>query len=171
MEEIKRLREKREIEATLKKLSSKMQCILQNIGQPIISQYSANTVFDSEGWLTEEERRGKDDIQILDEDEGGYCIGHIYDSLSLGKNIEIKYMIHERELKATFNGRVVYKEVEGVLEGYVPSQLWEETIEKVYLNARQVEERKAAQDKEKKRERATKNAIGFIQKLRDAWGF
>lgn len=172
MEEIKRLKEKREIEATLKRLSSKMQFILQNIGQPIIQQSSGMiTEYDSDAWLTPEERGKDNEIETMHDDDDGYLIGHIYDTLSSGKNIELKYMVHERELKTTFNGYTVYKEVEGVLEGYAPDDAWESVIEAAYKRAKLVEESKSKEEKKIRQEQAIKKANTFIQRLRETWGF
>lgn len=173
MEEIKRLKEKREIEATLKKLSSKIQFILQNIGQPIISHSTGMTSYDNEAWMTEGERMNfrNNGMDTMDEEDEGYCIGYIYDTLSSGKNVELKYMINERELKASFNGYTVYKEVEGILQGYAPNDAWETVIESAYVRAKSVEESKSKIEKEIKQQKAIKKANTFIQKLRETWGF
>lgn len=175
MEEIKRLKEKREIEATLKKLSSKMQVILQNIGHPMVSHSSNNSVsyYDNEAWLTEGERTANKShgMDTMDEEDSGYCIGYIYDTLHTGTNIELKYMINERELKATFNGYTVYLEIEGVLHGYAPNDAWESAIESAYARAKLVEESKKKQEKEEKQKQAIKKANTFIQRLRETWGF
>lgn len=174
MEEIKRLKEKREIEATLKKLSSKMQFILQNIGHPIVSHSTdAATYYDNEAWMTEGERTNNkgNGLDTMNEEDSGYCVGYVYDTLHMGKNVEMKYMVNERELKASFNGYTVYKEIEGVLHGYAPNEAWESVIESAYKRAKLVEESKSKQDREERQKQAVKKANSFIQRLRETWGF
>lgn len=75
------------------------------------------------------------------------------------------------DLRATYNGHVVYHEVEGELQAYVPRPDWESLMEHLYGQAKQIAESRTAAAKEKERGRLLRQASEFVQNLRSTWGF
>ena len=56
-----------------------------------------------------------------------------FDGLSRSMHMEIKYSEETSELSLTHRGYLVYKEVMGDLEVYVPNEEWESWIEKLWM--------------------------------------
>ena len=150
MEEIKRLVEQRQIESLKKQLPTKMLCILKILGSNVYSDSGYGTgintnEYDDEFFGDEETNDGNEIKEIPDEDYSD--IGWTYTYLKFGTNIEIRYLIHDKELKTTYNGYTVYLEIDGQLKSYVPSPLWEESIDALYLIAKPKEDENKKEEK------------------------
>lgn len=180
---IKKVIQARTIEATKKNINSKLVCIARNYGSPIIGHYYDAPLMD-EDWSNFNDP--SHDWSTPDDGEDGTLprLGFIYDSLKLGKNVEIVVMAREttniktgkREMekptkvKCSYNGYTVYHEEDGRLVCYAPFAEWEEHIDKVYKNATGTDKRRVDKEKseeEKIRKKATKQALS---KLRMLWG-
>lgn len=170
MEELKRLVEQRQIEATLRKLTPKMMCILQFLGSPIICEGHFGSGIDQhflhQPWLEYDEE------EILTWEEGAEPteMGQVFDTLSIGQNFEVKFNNFEKELVATYNGFLVYKETEGILRAYFPDDNWETLIDYFYEIAHKKEIKNKAEEKEKEKTNLLKDVSKFMKKLRETWG-
>lgn len=181
---IKKVIQARTIEATKKNINSKLVCIARNYGSPIIGHYYDAPLISEEEWANFNDP-DKDWSRVEDAEDGTLPrLGFIYDSLKLGKNIEIVVMARETKnsktgkkelekptkVKCNYNGYTVYHEEEGRLLCYAPFDEWEKHIDKVYKNA--IGSDKLRIDEEKKeelriRKKITKEALS---KLRTLWG-
>jgi len=174
MEEIKRLIEERQVMAVKKELTKKLLCVVRNLGSPIVNQTSGYGVglssneYDSEAWLTEDERNLSGMPTATDEDysENGY----IYDSLARGHNFEVRYLTYDKELRAKYNGYVVYLEEDGKLKAYLPHEVWEKLTNDLYDVAKPKDEARKAKEKEEANKGFMRQATKFLKELRDSWG-
>jgi hypothetical protein len=147
------IREKRTIEATKKNFmgpSGRLGVIAKALGHPIIREGSGfNDVSfledpyedftDSEFATTASGQKGplafKDELPIANSDfieEEGY----VFDGLSRGMHIEIKYWHNSNKLEVSYRGFLVYKEVAGELANYAPFEEWEDMIKRLYKAAK-----------------------------------
>jgi len=165
MDEIRRLIERRHVKAVLDKVTLKLMTVAEHLGKPIMSEGPA-AIFPTvvPEWGAEEE-----DIRSWDGESNR--LGYIYDSLHLGQNLEVRWLETDAELRATYDGHVVYHEVEGELQAYVPRPDWEALMDHLYQQAKQVAESRTAEAKEKERGRLLRQAGEFVQNLRSTWGF
>jgi hypothetical protein len=109
--------------------------------------------------------------EILDvQDEEVYNEGLHFDGLSWGMHLEIFYWHATNEIKVTYRGFMVYKEVAGELDCYAPFKEWEDLIEKLFRSASErMKKMKSLQEVEiAERVQAKKKA--FWQRLRMRWG-
>lgn len=164
------IREQRTIEATRKNLmglTGKLGVILKHLGEPILRE--GGSMFESsyldDPWAEPEE------IPTMDENEVVLTIGHLFDGLSRGKHLEIKYLDDRRELSVVHRGRLVYKEVAGELECYVPELEWEGEVDGLFAQAREAEQgtRKARESQAK--EAGRRRQHDFLDRMRTKWGF
>jgi len=181
------IREKRTIEATKKNLmgpSGKLGIIVMSLGSPIIRQSScyvdvsfledpyeddtdieyASTASGQKGPVAWEDRISEDSDMMAQEE------GFVFDGLSRGMHIEVKYWHRNNKLEVTYKGYEVYKEGGGELFAYAPFPEWEEMIERLYKSAK-------PKSKELKmlREVEVGQAIerrkrSFWERLRNRWG-
>src|SRR5581483_10161301 len=126
----RRVREQRLIEASRKNLigmEGKIGTILRNLGQPIWkdgSDWFTSNEFDSPNdWVWEE----GDEIPTADIDASSSEIGMVFDALSWGIHVEIRYLTEEQKLTLLYQDTTVYEEISGDLECYVPGD-WEQKI-------------------------------------------
>lgn len=199
-EKEKKIKEQREIEAIKKGLmgiSGKIGLIVKLLGQPLIYQSEgssgeivgySSTPFYYENNDNEDEIRT---IEVLDDygmpvqepnsiewnsnksqriHETVRSIGWIFDSLSTGINMEIKYIIENAELTVQYDGVYVYKELEGDLKTYVPSDSWELKVESLYKRAKKINEELNKSVKEEKLNKAKKEKESWITRMKNNWG-
>lgn len=181
------IREKRTMEAVQKNLmgvSGKIGLIAKTFGYPIVRQGSglneatylddpyedfvdsekASTISDQDGpeiWRDEIKDMGDDFSQ-----EEGY----VFDGLSRGMHLEIKFWHHNQKLEVSYKGYEVFKEVAGELHAYAPFPEWEDMIKRLYKVAKeeskrlkQYEEVEVGKDIEEKKR-------SFWQRIRYRWG-
>tara|TARA_Y100000034_G_scaffold135232_1_gene206267 strand:+ start:2268 stop:2843 length:576 start_codon:yes stop_codon:yes gene_type:complete len=181
------IREKRTILATRNNLmgpSGKLGVIVMTLGSPIVRQSGVDmdVTFledpyedssDTEFANTASEQQGpvawKDEI-IEGTDDMVHEEGFVFDGLSRGMHIEIKYWHLNHRLEVNYRGYDVYKESGGELFAYAPFPEWEEMIGRLY---------KAAKPKAKERKGLREVEIGqaierrkesFWKRLRSRWG-
>jgi hypothetical protein len=172
MEEIKRLVEERQIMASKKKISSKLNTVVTSMGSSVYGDSGYGAGYSSNAYETESCILPPDtgeDIQIA-HDADCSDIGYLYDALRLGHNFEILYLKYERQLRAKYNGYIVYLEEEGKLKAYVPNPVWEELLDRIYLKAKIVEEDNQKQTKIENEKGFMKHASKFMKELRESWG-
>lgn len=187
MEKEERLVEQRKIEATQKKLmgvEGKLGVVLRNLGNPIIKQQKGGAFYDSnyledpyaeekEGiptvWMGEQHNLptwGEKEIEV----HSTAMAGWVFDGLSRGMHLEIKYLEENQELSVFYKGHLVYEEVAGELSAYVPNKEWEINIEILFDSAKKIAQRKKQEDKKEIVERTTKEKLGWLEALRRRWG-
>jgi hypothetical protein len=134
-----RIRDQRTIEAASENLiglDGKLGVILRNIGTPILD--------DSYGFVNSTELddfyEENNELPECDLDNEEIEVGLLFDGLSKGFNIEIRYINDEKLLEVKHNCILVYMEREGVLECYNPNSSWKTIIDKLYRLARKKEQ-------------------------------
>jgi hypothetical protein len=100
----------------------------------------------------------------------GNDVGWVFDGLSRGMHLEIKYQEHKKELLVTYKGYPVYREVSGVLEGYHPLDEWEDMVERLYAVAQQKNKQESKIEKEEMTKEAERLKENWIDRLRLKWG-
>jgi hypothetical protein len=168
----KRIKEQRVIEAAKKNLmgaSGKLGSICRYLGESI--KGVGGSLYDSyeyefDSWGEED----PDELPTMEIDTSVYSMGYLFDGLSRGMHLEIKYLSYEKKLTCHYEGYEVYQEVEGDLRAYAPRPEWETLIDNLYkitqTTARKKKKQQAAEDKAELKTRAK----GFLQKLKDRWG-
>lgn len=127
------IKELRTIEAMKKGyigLEGKFSTIAKRLGEPLIKQsgmYAETTYFENPYDVFEE-----DELPVMDEFDHSYEIGLQFDGLSRGINMTISLQHYLREIVVRYHGTIVYKEIAGELESYVPGTDWEEKVIELY---------------------------------------
>ena len=170
----KRIKEQRTIEAARKNLmgsSGKLGCICRFMGQPIHEHGGGfvETRYLDAPWY--DETNGPDsDIPTLDEDENIFVIGWFFDGMSSGVHMEIKYMDTLHELTVRWKGYLMYREVRGELDVYVPRPDWEGQVESLYKIAKQREQVVKADVAEEQFEESQRQKESWLQRMMQKWG-
>tara|TARA_Y100000034_G_scaffold38278_2_gene47013 strand:- start:255 stop:779 length:525 start_codon:yes stop_codon:yes gene_type:complete len=168
----KRIKEQRLIEAAEKNYlgaSGKLGSICRYLGEPI--KGVGGSLYDSyeysfDSWGEED----PEELPTAEMDESVYDLGYLFDGLSRGMHLEVKYLAYEKKLTCHYKGHEVYKEKAGELMGYAPFDEWETLIDKLYKIAQtKARKRKVEIAKDEKAKRLT-HATGFLQKIRERWG-
>jgi hypothetical protein len=156
--EVQRLIEQRQIRAAANKWSIKLTLIATRLGTPIMAEYDLGVVTDP------------DQLDTYGDDDSSRMIGHLYDSLHLGRNLEVRLMDGGRNIRACWEGRLVYEEDEGALTTYVPQDEWEEFVNYLYQVAQKRDTTAQEREREARRSALGEKADRVIQKLKDLWG-
>jgi len=165
------IREARTIEAVRKSymgLEGKFALIAKNLGHSIIQQGSSS--FEQTFLEDAFEFQDENEIPIMDEDEKSYEIGMHFDALSRGYNLTISVMHFMREIVCRYEGKVVYKEISGELEGYVPNEDWEKIIDELTGISKKIEIKKRPIEREKAKVSNEKRKNEILDYLRNKWG-
>lgn len=166
-----RIKESRTIEAMKNGymgLEGKFVTIAKRLGQPIMQQsgiYAEATYLENPCDLKEEE-----EILTMDEFDQSYETGMQFDGLSRGINMSISVHYHLREILVRFKGSIVYKEVSGDLEGYVPNEEWEKEIERLFVLARNREKLIRPIEKKEAVEQNERKKKDIFNYLKTKWG-
>jgi hypothetical protein len=166
------LREARTTEAMRKGymgLEGKFAVIAKFLGNSIIQQGSRN--FDQTFMEDPYAELEEDDILTLDSEDSSYEIGVQFDGLSKGINMTISVMNYLREITCRYEGKIVYQEISGELEGFVPDETWEQHIDNLHHVARTIEKQRRPAEKKKLIETAQKRKNEILDFLKDKWGF
>lgn len=174
-DKIQSLIEERTIAAIKKQVSQKLQSIARNLGKPILSQNYMHSKMNNVDDMDHELNMIYDPIQI-DEMADWHVTenGYYFDGLKYGVNLSIIALIYEDklfELKATYNGYLVFAEIDGILKAYAPFPLWENAMEMFYEGSSQREKKRIAKEREEKKEMNKKRMQSFWEKFRHSWGF
>lgn len=177
-----KIKEQRTLEAVKKNLmgnSGKFGLIARFLGEPIVSQsgfdgyfsddqiyhiYSDSIVEPTGGGFAEERDYDEYESNIIE-------IGWIFDGLSSGMHLEIKYLEEFKELKVTYKGNVVYREIAGELFSYVPNAEWENDIDKLHLIAEKRELATRANKKKELIKESNENKTNWFKNMKEKWGF
>lgn len=96
-------------------------------------------------------------------------IGMHFDGLSRGMHMEIKYNEEKSELSVTHKGYLVYKEVMGDLEVYVPGE-WEGWVERLWSLSREKQRKQKEEEFKEKAEKANEAKSDWLEYLIRRWG-
>lgn len=110
------------------------------------------------------------ELPEFDEDEITYEVGWMFDGLSRGMHLEIKYIDHEKSLTATYKGYVVFSEVAGELESYAPFPEWEDLIERLYKVAKDKRKELKRSEKKDREKLVNQKQNSFLERMRMKWG-
>ena len=175
----KAIREKRTIEAGRKNMigvTGKLGTIARYLGHPIKLQGSGvNDIRSLDEYLGEAydvyAPPPGDELPVFDEDTAFIeTIGYVFDGLSRGIHMEIKYLDDSKTLTAYWKGYRVYQEVAGDLFAYAPFDEWESKVDKLYEQAKVVAVRHQDEQRAIDEEKARRKQAGFLQRLRLRWG-
>lgn len=165
------IKEARTIEAMKKGymgLEGKFGMIAKRLGNSIINQgslYLDATYLEDPYEIPDEQ-----EIPVMDEELQSYEVGSQFEGLSSGINMTISVQYHLREIVVRWQGKIVYKELSGELEGYVPDLSWEDKIEELYEIARKKERRMRPLEREQLIESTTKKKKEIMEYLKNKWG-
>lgn len=175
----KAIRERRTILAASNNLmgvSGKLGTIARYLGSPIMFQGSA--LGDSrslDDYLGEPydvyDHKSEDQLPTFDEQTAYIAaIGHVFDGLSRGIHLEIKYIDETKSLTVYWKGFPVYREVAGDLYAYAPFDEWESKVNKLYEQARKIAAKYQEEQQLTDAEEAKQKQVNFLQRLRLQWG-
>lgn len=177
----------------------KLGCIARNLGTPIIAEYSGGKYFSTNempdymnldddvkdetiGEVVRKMRTMETDGDEPADVDASWTkknnkdffttenTGWIFDGLSRGMHLEIKYSIEEGRITTYFKGYKVYDETAGELSIYNPNGDWEPLINKLYELAKIKESKNKKEDKKESQEKSIKNKLSWLQNLKDKWG-
>lgn len=148
-------------------VAGKIGQIAKWLGTPVIRQGSGlvDTFYLDDPFKLpdpEEIKMADDDFHSIE--------GWMFQGLSRGMHLEIKYLFVDKSLTVDYKGFRVYTETAGELESYAPFPEWETLIERLYS---QVKERKKSLEivvKAEEEKSTLEKAKNFVQMLRFKWG-
>ena len=180
------LKEQRTIEASRKNLmglGGKLGCVLKVFGQPIVRHNTGDILEVNylDDYMEVEQkdpynlRAGTpeeimDQLENVEEDFSIHSMGWCFDGLNRGMHLEIKYMSETNELTVFFKGHLVYKEIGGELEAYVPLSEWENSIEQLYPAALEKGNIQKEEVRAAKREEGKEGKQRWLDKMKEKWG-
>ena len=101
-------------------------------------------------------------------------VGWHFDGLPHGVHMEIFYKMNEeklrRELSVYFRGYLVYLEATGSLLAYIPNDLWEKEIERLFELAKKRSKGKMNEIRDDNKQEGEREKKGWLKALRDRWG-
>lgn len=169
----KALIDSRGIEATKKKIVSKLVTIAQYMGSPIIGEYNYSSIL-PDFWEYEiDDPYDANRIQDASDSSNEANLGYSYDSLKYGVNFEIlirTYADKVNIVRASYNGNIVFFEEEGVLKGYAPNYLWEQHMDDLYKRAYVLEQQTITEKQKEDTMDIKKRNKTFFEKLKLIWG-
>lgn len=96
--------------------------------------------------------------------------GYVFDGLSRGMHLEIRYINKESKLTVDYRGYRVYTEIAGDIAAFAPFPEWMDMIEKLYKIAVEKQKKKFADCEEEDVIEIKKQQATWLQKLRMRWG-
>ena len=181
-----RIKERRLAEATKKGLTGatgKIGVVLRALGSPIVSQAEDASYIDLEG---REEERG---IPVMDiegvqrptgpewSDPDSFAthhsvheIGRHFDGLGRGMHMEILYKDESSEMSVYHRGYLVYKEAQGDLQCYVPSDEWEGWISSLFKVAKKAQREEKEREFQERVDEAARAKKSWLAEIASRWG-
>lgn len=146
--------------------AGKLGIISKWLGSPIIRQRGG--LFDVNPF--ENQYAYKEDGIHTAYDDNLQLEGYVFDGLSKGMHLEIKYCEVTNKLTADYKGYRVYTEVAGDLYSYAPFEEWEKMVDKLYKQALERQRKHKEKNEGRLIEEAQKEKLNFLQRLRLIWG-
>ena len=181
------VKEKRTIEATKKNYmgtTGKFGLIAMTLGSPVVRQgtglFDTIQVEDPYEDFTdcefEQTASGQEGPKMFQDkiEEGDNSIVHeegfIFDGLSRGMHLEIKYWHINHKIEVSYRGYEVYKEAGGELFAYAPFPEWEDMIERIYTAAKPKAKELKLLKEVQVGEAIERRKRSFWDRLRTRWG-
>jgi hypothetical protein len=188
------VKEKRLIEATAKNLTGlegKIGQIIKYMGSPIISQtsnvYEQTSCYDIFPYMNVYDTPDEGNLPTEDMDTPLREIGRNLSALKWGINMELSYMKEskiqvkisefynkwidvEKVMTVTYKGYVVYREIEGDLESYLPDDEWEASLDRIYESCKKLKKNAKIDMQEDNKAENKKDKLSLLARLRDKWG-
>lgn len=142
--------------------------IAKYVGQPMYQHGSRS--YESTEFRDAFDLENAEEIPTMDEEQNSYQIGYQFDGLSRGVNMSITVHHHLREIICRYNGKVVYCEIAGDLEGYAPDPVWEEKVKKFGDFAKVIEKRERPILREKMIKESNKKRTEILEYYKNKWG-
>ena len=101
---------------------------------------------------------------------GQFIIGWLFDGLSHGMHLEIKYMEHNHSLTCHYKGYEVFREVRGELIGYAPLNEWEDWVNRLFVVAKEKRVEKQATSEQEYTKAAEREKMSWWNRFRLRWG-
>jgi hypothetical protein len=101
---------------------------------------------------------------------GQFIIGWIFDGLTRGMHLEIKYMEHNNSLTCHYKGYEVFREIRGQLVGYAPLDEWETWVDRLFIVAKEKRIEKKAVTEQEYSLAAKREKTSWWQRFRLRWG-
>lgn len=173
--QIKNLMTMKAIQDNLMGPGGKFGIIAKYLGSKIHSHNGSNfsqSYMDDPWDMQEEGPYQYDSSTIHDSDDLGdpHVVGWIFDGLSRGLHVEIRYLDYAKELTVSYKGYTVFQEVNGELECYAPDSDWEEPLDRLFLAASHIKQSRDKRRFEEQKVEAKAGALRFLDKLRLKWG-
>lgn len=188
------VKEKRLILATTKNLTGlegKIGQILKYMGDPVISQ--ASGFYEQANWndmypyLNVYDMPNNEDLPTEDMDTNLIEIGRTLSALKWGINMELSYLRESRipvkrtelytewvdaqkVMSVTYKGYVVYREISGDLESYLPDDEWETALDRIYEACKKIKKQSKIDKDVERTEEIRNDKLGLIARLRERWG-
>lgn len=171
----KLIQEQRTIEAMKKGYigyEGKFAYIAKKLGYPIISHGGGNynQTFLDDFYDFNDSNDDKNELPIMDENESISEIGMSYEGLQFGNNLTIILLYGNADITVRHESNLVYKEVAGELEGFVPNEKWENHIDQMYEYAKKIEKKKRPLENVDLEKKANKKKKEILDDLKKKWG-
>jgi hypothetical protein len=188
------VKEKRLILATTKNLTGlegKIGQILKYMGDPVISQasgfYEQTNWSDMYPYLNVYDMPNNEDLPTEDMDTNLIEIGRTLSALKWGINMELSYLRESRipvkrtelytewvdaqkVMSVTYKGYVVYREISGDLDSYLPDDEWETALDRIYEACKRIKKHSKIDKDIERTEEIRNDKLGLIARLRERWG-
>lgn len=187
-----RLKEQRLAEATKKGLTGatgKIGAVLKTLGSPIVGQVEGTNFIDTEGRGDDDGGESLGSIPVMDMDGverpsdpywssdvpdsvsfGMYSVGRHFDGLGRGMHLEIIYKEESSEMSVYHRGRLVYREIQGDLVCYVPSEEWEGWVSSLFKVAKKQQREEKEAEFQSKIQEAERRKNSWLRDLASRWG-
>lgn len=186
-----KIREQRTAEANKKGLAGrggKIGTVLKALGDPIVGQMEDAAYLDLNGRESSPTGSLMKDIPIMDIegverplgsewDEIGdptsfttRVIGMHFDGLGRGMHLEIFYKDESSEMSVYYRGYLVYREVQGEIDCYVPAEEWEGWISSLFKVAKKIQRESKEKEFSQKAAEADAAKKSWIREMASRWG-
>lgn len=186
-----KIKEQRTAEANKKGLvgqGGKIGTVLKALGSPIVGQAEDAAYLDLNGSENSPVGSPIKDIPIMEIegaerpsgpewDEIGESvsfstrvIGRHFDGLSRGMHLEILYKDDSSEMSVYHRGYLVYREIQGEIDCYVPLAEWEDWISSLFKVAKKVQRESKEKEFSQKIEAAEAAKRSWLREMASRWG-
>lgn len=171
-QKIQLLIEQRIVQATKKEITHKCATVARELGRPIIAQTIFQNVLPDPWELADDlvyDPEKVHEAQDWTESERGFA----FDGLRYGINLCITALTFDDkllELKVTYNGYLVYAEIDGRLKAYAPFPTWENALAMFYQGAVQKKSRREESERLERQESQRRKWAQFWTSFKRLWG-
>ena len=166
------VRAQRQVEAVKKGLSKKAAAVARFLGSEIRAPgFGLEDVGFTQDTYSLDVYDMPEEEAILEVSEDSFgIIGWSFDALSHGCNIQVNLMIEEHRVTVFHNGNIVFDEVAGDLERYLPDQEWESRVEHWAKQTEKMKKQVKLAEQQDMEFRSEKLLQGIRELLKMTWG-